>query len=257
MPKQSTNDHDSASCRHYINSSQIGAWLHSGRYSGDEGEAGPSTTVRSESTSVSVQIDEDYGWGQEAVVALGEAKDSFMEPSLRSGPSKPCSVRVTAGNDQSAIIVDDHVDELESSIASLTPAQAKRDMCLGFVQRIEEEIEEFETPDDRAAFLQRFRKSEYPWDDEQWSQVYAMYLSRNPADIPQDSEQRLAVRTRMEQSVQFFGTEGRLYKHFKQPKEMCFDIRTRQRQNFGDWSWEIASAKGTSPCNIQTSCVKE
>ena len=246
MPEQSTNDQDSASCRPYISSSQKGLWLHGDPYS-EEDEAGPSTTVRSESTSVSVRIDEDYGWGQEAVVALGQAKDSFMEPSLRSSPSKPSSVRRTEiDNVRESITIDDHVDELESSIASLTPSQAKRDLYLGFVQRMEEEIQEFETPEDRAAFLQRFRKSEWPWDGEQWSRVYAMYLSRNPADIPQDSEQLLAARTRMEQSVQFFGTEGRKWKYFKEPEEIPFDIKTRQRQNFGEWSWETASTKGTS-----------
>lgn len=68
--------------------------------------------------------------------------------------------------------------------------------------------------------------------------VYAIFLARNPSEIPHNCEYERKRRL-VEKTVEYSGTEKKNGRNWRSAGEMSFSVQARQRDLFNDWKWPL------------------
>ncbi len=165
------------------------------------------------------------------------SRTSYNETVIDAGlSSRMCPTSSSKGKAKVLIVSNEtaSVSETdEESPDTRSPGQMEFDQYLHFVQLIEEKFENLLTFSERTAYLYDFREHLWPFERSKFQWAYAMLLSRNPHEIPED---RRWDRCRMmeEMSTQFSGTDD--------PTQLSFSIRARQQRFFGGWQWPTGTS---------------
>lgn len=128
----------------------------------------------------------------------------------------------------------------QSSVAAVesssTPEQSQYDTLLRIVQRFEKEITSHRDWAERRNVLGQLR-IDLKLSDEDWRLAYAMFMARNPSEIPHrrsyEKQRRMAEIT-----VEYSGTSRKEGRNWRYPGEpVSFSIQNRQKQLFNNWTW--------------------
>lgn len=106
---------------------------------------------------------------------------------------------------------------------------------LSIVQKFENDILSCPTWLERRNRLGQLRV-DLELSDEVWRFAYAMFMARNPSEIPHRRSHE--KRRRMAEKVNgYAGTNRKEGRNLRHPDDMCFSVQVRQKQFFHGWAW--------------------
>ena len=166
---------------------------------------------------------------------------SLMNMKSVQGTPVPDKVRST----RSTLTYSDYRDS-RSNIEESTTSQSLEPCSQGELQVhdflrlvgcMEADISPLKLFDERRDRLRHYREDRSLVAKEDWPYIYAMFLYRNPSEIPHRPVSIQHDRWKAERSIYYSGTEEKEHRNFRQPGAAAFNIRIRQEDLFGGWSW--------------------